>query len=110
MQVGHHEVASIWPALDADSRVRVVVVTGEGAAFCAGGELAMIERAMSDTTYLLQMHEEARALCHNMVNMSKIIISAINGAAVGSAATRTVPIRSAQSPTSMAKVPVALWR
>jgi enoyl-CoA hydratase len=74
MQVGHHEAASIWPVLDQDARVRVVVLTGEGAAFCAGGDMAMIERAMSDNAYLLQMHEEARALCHNMVNMSKVCL------------------------------------
>src|SRR3984957_11452504 len=40
----HRNLAGIWPELGADPRVRVIVVTGEGRAFCAGGNMEMEQR------------------------------------------------------------------
>ena len=40
----HRDLAAIWPELGADPGVRVIVVTGEGRAFCAGGNMEMEQR------------------------------------------------------------------
>merc|ERR1719478_489088 len=43
----------------------------------------MIERFRASTDYLYAMYDEARSLVRNMVCCDKVIISAINGVAVG---------------------------
>jgi enoyl-CoA hydratase len=79
----HRELATVWPDLSAEDDVRVIVVTGEGAVFCAGGNLDMERRLAGDHPRAVQVMSEARDLVLNIVNCDKPIISAINGAAVG---------------------------
>lgn len=79
----HQHAAEVWPVIESDDRVRCVVVTGRGKAFSAGGDMEMIDRMVNDATYIPQVFKEARALVHNMVNMDKPVISAVNGVAVG---------------------------
>ena len=83
----HGELAQIWRDLDRDPSVRVIVVTGAGdKAFSAGGDLAMLEHRMSlpaEERFNETVTWEPRELVYNMVNCDKIIISAINGVAVG---------------------------
>jgi enoyl-CoA hydratase len=43
------EVAAAVAELDRDPAVRVVLVRGEGKAFCAGGDLGFLEQRLSDT-------------------------------------------------------------
>ncbi|WP_342660128.1 Crotonyl-CoA hydratase [Rhodococcus ruber] len=67
-----------------DPRVRVVVVTGSGDAFCSGIDLSVLE-AVGDEPFALKsmltegIHEVARAVDE----LSKPVIAAVNGAAVG---------------------------
>ena len=85
----HRELTEIWRDLDRDAAVRVIVVTGAGdQAFSAGGDLGDIaaraalpaeERFEAMNTLL----KEAQALVYEIVNCDKIIVSAINGVAVG---------------------------
>src|SRR6267143_1148966 len=44
----HGEIARIWRELDADPDARAIVLTGSGDAFCAGGDLALLDRMVSD--------------------------------------------------------------
>ena len=44
----HAELARVFRDIDADPSVRVVVVTGEGSAFSAGGDLAWIGNQIGD--------------------------------------------------------------
>ncbi|WP_084963481.1 enoyl-CoA hydratase/isomerase family protein [Thermoactinospora rubra] len=80
---GHRELAEIWPEVDRDDSVRAVVVTGEGEAFSAGGDLSMIEEMMRDHATRMRVFAEARDIVYNVVNCSKPIVSAIRGPAVG---------------------------
>jgi len=80
--VMHKELGHIWKDLDDDPQVRVIIVTGAGTAFCAGGSFELIEMGTSGSYSLFELFEDAKALVHNMVNCSKPIISAINGVAV----------------------------
>jgi enoyl-CoA hydratase len=83
----HLELVEIWRDLGRDPRVRVIVVTGAGnKAFSAGADLAMLKNRMSlpaEDRYDDAVTWEARDLVYNMVNCDKVIIAAINGAAVG---------------------------
>ncbi|SEF61797.1 enoyl-CoA hydratase [Thermomonospora echinospora] len=81
--VGHRELAEIWRDADADERVRAVLVRGEGAAFSAGGDLAMIEEMIADPLVRSRIMREARDLVYNLINCAKPVVSAIQGPAVG---------------------------
>ncbi|HEX2316986.1 MAG TPA: enoyl-CoA hydratase/isomerase family protein [Thermomonospora sp.] len=80
---GHRGLAEIWRDADADDRVRAVLVRGEGTAFSAGGDLAMIEEMIADPAVRSRIMREARDIVYNLVNCSKPVVSAIQGPAVG---------------------------
>ena len=40
----HWELSRVWKDIDEDPETRVIVITGKGRAFSAGGDLEMIER------------------------------------------------------------------
>ncbi len=79
----HRDLADIWPVIDRDPDVRVVLVRGEGKAFSSGGSFELIDETIHDQTGRLRIMREARDLVLNMVNFDKPVISAIHGAAVG---------------------------
>lgn len=79
----HRDIGQIWRLIDADPEVNAVIVTGEGANFSAGGAFELEERIIADYDFRCQLWKDGRALVQNMINCSKPIISAINGAAAG---------------------------
>ena len=79
----HRDLGAIWRAIDADPSVSVVVLTGQGRVFSAGGDFDMIDRIISDHGFRMQMWKDGRALVENMLSCGKPIVSAINGAAAG---------------------------
>ena len=85
----HWELTQIWGDLDRDPAVRTVVVTGAGEqAFSAGGDLSDMQgRATLPPEErfdaLVNLLREAQALVYAIINCEKIIVSAINGVAVG---------------------------
>ncbi len=79
----HSQLTYIWRDIDADPTVRSVIVTGTGKAFSAGGDFGLIERMLDDPNFRMQTWKEARDLVYNIINCNKVIISAINGPAVG---------------------------
>ena len=60
---------------DQDDDVRVVVVTGEGPAFCEGSEVSLSKGAPGDLGGMLDRHTVAKAVA----GVGKPIIAAING-------------------------------
>jgi enoyl-CoA hydratase len=79
----HTELARIWADIDRDPEVRVVIVTGAGAAFSSGGDFGMIEEMSGDFAGRILTMREARDICYGVVNCSKPIVSAMTGPAVG---------------------------
>lgn len=86
---GLSELKGIWSDLDADSSIRVTVITGAGdRAFSAGGDLreARDKENLHGEEYFVDVLDEMKGaldLANNLVNSAKPVIAAINGVAVG---------------------------
>ena len=79
----HNELSRIWLDLGQDPEVRVALITGAGNAFSAGGDFDMIERSLGNADVVAKTMQEASDIVHNMINLDKPVVSAINGVAVG---------------------------
>src|ERR687891_947090 len=79
----HAEMARIWLDVDRDAETRVAILRGAGKGFSAGGDMAMVEEMTRDSAVRARVWREARDLVYNMLNCSKIIVSAMHGPAVG---------------------------
>ena len=79
----HRDLADIWPVIDRDPAVKVVLVRGEGTAFSSGGSFDLIDETINDYAGRIRILREARDLVLNLVNFDKPVVSAIRGPAVG---------------------------
>jgi 2-(1,2-epoxy-1,2-dihydrophenyl)acetyl-CoA isomerase len=68
-----------------DDTVRAVIITGEGRAFCAGGDLKMLQdaRKRKATSELKALLEAGKEIILAIATMTKPVIASINGAAAG---------------------------
>jgi enoyl-CoA hydratase len=78
---GHDELGRIWLDFDRDPRAKVALITGEGRAFCAGGDLGKAN--VGEVAAVQETMQHDYAIVHNMINLKKPVVSAINGVAVG---------------------------
>jgi enoyl-CoA hydratase len=79
----HAEMARIWLDIDRDPETRVAILRGAGKGFSAGGDLAMVEDMMRDFEVRVRVWREAKDLVYNLINCSKLVVSAMHGPAVG---------------------------
>jgi enoyl-CoA hydratase/carnithine racemase len=78
------DFVSIMQQLDSDDNVRVLILTGSGKAFCAGGDIRGFKKRYDDfvrrdgaSPYYVNI------LGETLLNVSKPIIAAVNGQAIG---------------------------
>jgi enoyl-CoA hydratase len=86
-QVLHDELSNVWVDLGRDPATRVVIITGAGKAFCAGGDFELTESLLGDFDAVASMMQQATSLVQNLISLDKPVISAINGVAVGAGLT-----------------------
>lgn len=80
----HRDMSKIWPIISADGLTRVCVITGKGKAFSAGGDLNTMDQQIDNYPMVAsQIIKEASDIVYGMINCDKVIVSAINGPAVG---------------------------
>ncbi|KAL5363605.1 ClpP/crotonase [Aspergillus floccosus] len=81
---------TVYPMLDVDERVKVVVLTGAGKMFCAGADL---ERGFKDTKSesALNYRDPGGRLALAIYRCRKPTIAALQGSAVGLGMTMTLP-------------------
>ncbi len=79
----HWELSQVWKDVGNDAQTRIVVVTGAGNAFSAGGDFGMIEQMQGNAEGIASAMREAGDIVYNIINLDKPVISAINGVAVG---------------------------
>jgi len=83
----HTELEDIFADVAQDNDVNVVVLTGAGRAFCAGGDVkGMDARQFADFKTRVPVRYGKR-LIHNIIELEQPIIAAVNGDAVGLGAT-----------------------
>ena len=79
----HLGLTRVFPMLSADAEARVAVITGEGRAFSAGGDFALLDRMVKDRELRRTTIAEGRELVLNMIRCRVPVIAAVNGPAVG---------------------------
>ncbi len=84
----YRELGDFFTRIDADVDVRAVVITGEGRAFCSGGDVQDIiaELFSRDMKGLLEFTRITGALIASIRRVRRPVIAAINGVAVGAGA------------------------
>lgn len=83
----HTELARIFTDLYVDSAVDVIVLTGAGRAFSAGGDIEWMQTAIDDPTGFEQTVREAKQIIFSILDCEKPIIAKLNGHATGLGAT-----------------------
>ncbi len=83
------DLAQAFDDLHQEKKVRAVILTGAGTAFCAGMDLAEMQETARQPDAMLQWHNDAvayRELIDVMLRFPKPIIAAINGPAMAGGA------------------------
>ncbi len=70
-------------AADSDEAVTVIVFTGAGSHFCAGGDFAVIERMIASEEVRAELARNHAVMAQCVLGLSKPSIAAVNGPALG---------------------------
>ena len=79
----HRALARVWRRIAADTEARVVILTGAGRAFSAGGDLDWISTFPDDTVARDESIREGAEIIEELVRFPLPVIAAVNGPAVG---------------------------
>lgn len=79
----HRALALVWAQLAADADAKVVILTGAGRAFSAGGDLDWITSFLDDPVARDESLREGAQIIEEMLRFPLPVIAAVNGAAVG---------------------------
>lgn len=83
----HTELSQIFIDLYQDPGVDVIVLTGAGRAFSAGGDIEWMQSAIDNPSSFEQTVREAKQIIFSMLDCEKPIIAKVNGHATGLGAT-----------------------
>jgi enoyl-CoA hydratase len=83
----HNAMSRIWDDVNDDPEVHVVVLTGAGRAFSAGGNVINMQKKIDDPVSWDAGMPEAKRIVFRMLECDKPIIARVNGHAVGLGAT-----------------------
>jgi enoyl-CoA hydratase len=86
----HNELSRVFADAARDDQSDIVVLTGAGDAFSAGGDINSMRDKIADRTLWNDTVDEARALFYSVLDLDKPLIARINGAATGLGATLAV--------------------
>lgn len=83
----HNALSRIWDDINDDPEVHVVVLTGAGRAFSAGGNVIAMQQKIDNPDAWDAGMPEAKRIVFRMLECDKPIIARVNGHAVGLGAT-----------------------
>ncbi len=79
----HAELARIFTNVRHDAEADVVVLTGRGRAFCAGGDLGWMQAAIDDPAVFEETGRQAKEIVFGQLDLDKPLICRLNGHATG---------------------------
>ncbi len=85
--VMHQELERIFPLIGTDRDTHVVVLTGEGRTFSAGGDINTLKASLDNQARWVESMEEARRIVYAMLDVDRPVIAKVNGHAIGLGAT-----------------------
>ena len=83
----HKALTQIWEDIHDDDDVNVVIFTGEGRAFSAGGDVKLMQFTIDNPHTWWKTVSEAKRIVFRMLECDKPIVARVNGHAVGFGAT-----------------------
>jgi len=79
----HRQLERVWDDIDADDEIRVVILAGDGNAFCAGTDLSVQDQQNEAGRPGRPPTRSARRLFWNMLDCEKPVIAKVRGVAYG---------------------------
>lgn len=86
----HTELSRLFDDLNADPDSDVIVLTGAGRAFSAGGDLDWMQEAIDEPAQFDDTIREAKRILLGQLSLEKPLIARVNGAAMGLGASLAV--------------------
>lgn len=86
----HRELSTLFRDIAADRDADVVILTGAGDAFSAGGDIIAMQEKIADRSLWIDTVEEARGIFYGMLDCPKPVICRLRGPASGLGATLAV--------------------
>jgi enoyl-CoA hydratase len=83
----HHDLSVVFDEINRDANCDVVVLTGAGRAFCAGGSASWLQGMINDPAQFRAIGVDAKRIIFGLLELEKPIICRLNGAAAGLGAT-----------------------
>ncbi|MCY3794338.1 MAG: enoyl-CoA hydratase/isomerase family protein [Gammaproteobacteria bacterium] len=83
----HRELARVFLDAQDDAESDLVILTGTGRAFCAGGDTAWFRRQIEDPRSFRAIAPEAKRIVTSLLELEKPLLCRLNGAAAGLGAT-----------------------
>ena len=81
------ELGTLFGDVADDRESTVLVLTGAGRAFSAGGDIEQMQRVINDPSLFVKAMPRAKHLIHSILDCPKPTIAKVNGAAIGLGAT-----------------------
>lgn len=79
----HHELSRVFTDAQRDPDSDVVVLTGNGSAFCAGGDIDWMQLSVDEPEEFEKTAREAKDIVYSQLDLEKPLICRLNGHATG---------------------------
>jgi enoyl-CoA hydratase len=83
----HTELSRLWYQVQVDQECDVVVLTGAGKVFSAGGDIPMMQKRIDDPELFNLKNLEMKQMIFGLIELEKPVIARINGDCIGLGAT-----------------------
>jgi enoyl-CoA hydratase len=79
----HYELSRVFTDAQRDPDSDVIILTGNGSAFCAGGDIDWMQLSIDEPTEFERTAREAKDIVYSQLDLEKPLICKLNGHATG---------------------------